>query len=313
MATEVAYYTYIYAKVEKEHFQKVTSHTRAAILAGRTLSGVLAQLLISLNCMDYRELNYISFAAMLAATLWSFLLPAAHTSIYFHRIPERQHLTSEKYKKAFTLMKSHFVESYMNKHVLKWSFWWALATCGFIQVQTYMQPLWAVIQTDSDQTIYNGATEAVLTLLGFAGALLAGIMKVDWKYIGELVLAVCSIVAGSVMLISSQTDSIYVSYVCYVVFGAVYHFMITIASSEIAQNIKEDSYGLVFGLNTLIALCLQSVMTVVVVQRTGGFALGPRNQYLVYGLYHMAIAFVYIFIGLVHWVRSRRDVRKTYS
>lgn len=176
-----------------------------------------------------------------------------------------------------------------------------------------MQPLWAVIQTDADQTIYNGATEAVLTLLGFGGALLAGIMHVDWKHIGELVLAVGSILAGSMMLISSQTELIFVSYVCYVVFGAVYHFMITIVSSEIAQHIKEDSYGLVFGFNTLVALGLQSIMTVVVVSRAGGFALGPRNQFLVYGLYFMFIAFVYIFIGLVYWVRSRRDVKKSYG
>lgn len=176
-----------------------------------------------------------------------------------------------------------------------------------------MQPLWAVIQTDSDQTIYNGATEAVLTLIGFAGALLAGIIQIDWKHIGELVLAVGSILAGSMLLVTSQAEMIFVSYVCYVVFGAVYHFMITIASSEIAQNIKEDSYGLVFGFNTLIALGLQSILTVIVVSRTGGFALGPRNQYLVYGLYHMFIAFIYIFIGLVYWVRSRRDLRKSYG
>lgn len=62
MATEVAYYTYIYAKVDKEHYQLVTSHTRAAILGGRALSGVLAQILVSSDTMNYRDLNYISFA-----------------------------------------------------------------------------------------------------------------------------------------------------------------------------------------------------------------------------------------------------------
>ena len=62
MATEVAYFTYIYAKVPKEYYQEVTSHTRAAILAGRTISGIIAQLLVSFNLMDYRELNYITFS-----------------------------------------------------------------------------------------------------------------------------------------------------------------------------------------------------------------------------------------------------------
>ena len=62
MATEVAYYTYIYAKVPKDYYQQVTSHTRAAILAGRAISGIIAQLLISLESADYRDLNYITFA-----------------------------------------------------------------------------------------------------------------------------------------------------------------------------------------------------------------------------------------------------------
>lgn len=223
-----------------------------------------------------------------------------------------QQLKTETYKRAFTLMKSHFIESFTNKHVLKWSIWWALATGGFIQVQTYMQPLWAVILRDEDDyTAYNGATEAALTLVGFAGALLAGILKVDWKHIGELVLAICSIIAGSMMLVTSQTNLIIVSYVCYVVFGGVYYFMITIASSEISQHIKEDSYGLVFGFNTFIALILQTIITIIVVTDSG-FGLTPRNQYLVYGLYQMFIAFIYILIGLIHWFRSRQDINRTY-
>lgn len=202
-------------------------------------------------------------------------------------------------------MRSHFTDSFTNHHVLKWSIWWALATCGFIQVQTYMQPLWAAIQANTNQVLFNGATEAVLTLLGFAGALLAGVLNVDWKRSGEMVLALCSIVAGSLILLTSQTDSIYVSYACYVLFGAIYHFMITIASSEVAQHIREDSYGLIFGLNTLIALVLQSVLTVIVVTNNMGFALAPREQYLVYGIYHVVIAVFYTVMGLISRFRSK--------
>lgn len=61
MATEVAYYTYIYAKVDREHFQKVTSHTRAAVLAGRAFSSITGQLLISFDVLDYRQIHYLSF------------------------------------------------------------------------------------------------------------------------------------------------------------------------------------------------------------------------------------------------------------
>lgn len=64
MATEVAYYTYIYAKVDKQYYQKVTSHTRAAILSGRFVAGALGQMLVHFYVLDYRELNFITLAGM---------------------------------------------------------------------------------------------------------------------------------------------------------------------------------------------------------------------------------------------------------
>ncbi|XP_022919044.1 thiamine transporter 1-like isoform X2 [Onthophagus taurus] len=319
MATEVAYYTYIYAKVPTEFYQQVTSHTRAALLVGRALSGFLAQILVSFDAMDYRELNYITFAALIAATIWAIFLPSVQKSIYFHRMQEEnQHLTASKYKTAFSLMKKHFIDSFSNKYVLRWSIWWALATAGFIQVQVYIQPLWSEIQKESNSdeenfNIYNGAVEAILTIIGALGALGAGFIKTDWKHKGELMLCVCSLFGGAFILICSQTTSVVVSYVCYVLFGGLYHFMITIASAEIAKFIMEDSYGLVFGLNTLVALTCQTFLTLCFVTGDLGLALSPRDQYLVYGIYHIIISALYIVIGLTAWMRSNRDIQKTYT
>jgi solute carrier family 19 (thiamine transporter), member 2/3 len=85
MAGEVAYYTYIYASVDRDKYHKVSGHTRAAYLVGRCTSGVLSQLLVSTNTMDYLELNYITLGAMIAATSWAIFLPSTKSSIYFHR------------------------------------------------------------------------------------------------------------------------------------------------------------------------------------------------------------------------------------
>jgi thiamine transporter 2/3 len=60
-ACEVAYYSYIYAKTDKRHYQAVTSHTRAAILLGRFFSSLLSQLLVYFNYGNYRQLNLITF------------------------------------------------------------------------------------------------------------------------------------------------------------------------------------------------------------------------------------------------------------
>lgn len=64
-AAEVAYFVYIYAKVDRCHYQQVTSHTRTAVLMGQFFGDVLGQLLVSLNWMDVRELNYLSLTCML--------------------------------------------------------------------------------------------------------------------------------------------------------------------------------------------------------------------------------------------------------
>lgn len=70
MACEIAYYTYIYAKVEHTKYQLVTGHTRSAILTGRFFGAACAQLLVSFDLMNYKELNYISFGCK--ATLFEF-------------------------------------------------------------------------------------------------------------------------------------------------------------------------------------------------------------------------------------------------
>ncbi|XP_050499312.1 thiamine transporter 2-like [Diabrotica virgifera virgifera] len=309
-ATEVAYYSYIYTKVKTEYYQKVTSHTRAAILAGRAISGILAQLLISFDLMNYRDLNYITLAAMILATAWSLFLPTSKKSIYFHPEEEVSKPLSRKVTDAFTLMATHFKTSFTNGYVVKWSLWYALATCGFVQVQTYMQPLWTAIVNDPSKPIYNGAVEAVLTVIGFLGALVAGFLKTDWKIKGELCLTICSLFQGFIILFASRTNHVFWAYVCYVLFGGMYHFMITVTCSEIAKCIEDDSYGLVFGVNTFIAVVFQTILTAVVVTEGVGFALKPRDQYFVYGCVHIVIAALFICIGLAVWMKRSKDYKK---
>ncbi|XP_017783550.1 PREDICTED: thiamine transporter 1-like [Nicrophorus vespilloides] len=309
MSCEVAYYTYIYAKVDTKYYLQVSSHTRASILAGRALSSIVAQLLISFELMDYKELNYISLGAMIIASCWSLFLPNVKKSIYFHQDGVEKVQMSSKFRGAFTLMKTHFLESFSNRYALKWSIWWALTTAGFIQVQVYAQPLWGEILDSSEGSVYNGAVEAAATLLGFLSALFAGYLKIEWKGKGELVLSICAIIAGGLIVLSSQTEYVMVSYICYALYCCIYQFMITIASSEIAKCIADDSYGLVFGINTFIALVLQTILTLIFVEEKG-FHMKPRDQHLVYGIYHFLISIVFIIIGLISLAKRRRNNSK---
>lgn len=62
LSTEVAYFTYIYAKVGKEHYQEVTSHAMTACLLGRFVAGVTGQFLLSSRLINYDQLNYLAIS-----------------------------------------------------------------------------------------------------------------------------------------------------------------------------------------------------------------------------------------------------------
>lgn len=182
------------------------------------------------------------------------------------------------------------MSAYSNSTVLKWSIWWSLATCGQLQVLAYAQILWKEID-ENDQSVYNGAVEATVTLLGAAGAMAAGLMEgVRQKHWHMWILTICSILMGAFLIISAVTHLLWVAYVMYIIFGVLYFFVITIASAIVAHNLSDDSFGLIFGINTLVALALQTILTLVVVVAYG---LNPRDQYIVYGAYFVAMAAVY--------------------
>jgi len=153
MAAEVAYYTYIYAKVDRERYQVVTGHTRAAILSGKFLGGVLAQVLVSSDAMNFRELHFISLATQIISLPISLLLPSVPMSFYFYAVKSNKEpsqitasASEEKprfsFKNAGRLLWYHLVSSYTNPVVLVWSIWWSLAICGQGLVIAYMQFLW---------------------------------------------------------------------------------------------------------------------------------------------------------------------------
>lgn len=345
MATEVAYYTYIYAKVDRRHYGQVTAHTRAAILVGRFVACALGQLLVFAEVMDFLQLNYITLAAQLASTLWAFGLPTVKTSVYFHRTPsidvvmgeqqadvnrtmlpandeERLHTRepiisasiipvpyfaeeklstiktkttiSPEQQRSFRLLWSQFCGAYRNADVLIWSIWYAVGMCGYLQAISYVQVLWTAIDRRENAMIWNGAVEAINTLLAAVAALLAGHLHSERltrvQLLGSLIVLSCG--QGASILVASQTDDRNVSYVAYGVFYVLYSFTITMASAEVAKGLPTDSYGLVFGVNTLAALLLQTVLTLVVVV-DGGLALSVRDQYAVLSGYFFMLAGVF--------------------
>lgn len=319
-ATEIAYFSYIYAKTDKQHYQAVTSHTRATILIGKFVAAVSAQLLVYFKIMDYRQLNYLTlislffnqiycsqleklnrsyFPAQVLALCWAFFIPRVETSVYFNRdandgkLPET--FTHNRITDAFHLIWIHFKTSYKHKTVVLWSFYYAIALCFYIQIIAYIQVLWISID-DTQEVIYNGAVDAILTLLGAGVSLLAG--KIHMNFLRKqnqtlLVLIVMSSLQGVFVILAARSNTLMSCYIFYICYGVAYAFCITICATEIAKNLAEDTFGLIFGFNTLIALIVQTIITLSVV--SSGFKLSPRGQYQVYGFFYIALGVVYLF------------------
>ncbi|CAG9805222.1 unnamed protein product [Chironomus riparius] len=316
-AAEVAYYTYMYAKVEKSQYQKVTGNARAAILTGRFSASICAQALYSFDIMNLRELNYLTLGAQTISLFVGFLLPSVGRSLYFYSVPNddtqnssygtdnsSQSDTKKEFKSRFStrqatsLLWKHFIDSYSNPTVVQWSFWWALAMGGFFLVQFYVQILWMAVE-DRDH-LFNAGVEAILTAFGALSAFLAGFLtsKTFRKY-DMWVLTVCSLLQGIMIVISSQTNQIYIAYTMYVLFGVIFSFMITLATAFVAQELADDSFALIFGINTLIALIFQTIITLVVMSWLN---LNIRLQYLIFGCYFIALSVIYLIASVVKMI-----------
>lgn len=235
----------MYAKVDKDRYQKVTGHTRASLLAGRFLAAVLAQLLYSYNFLDIRELNYISLGSQAVSLAVAVCLPSVGISIYMwsydddrpndsstiqaesiHKISSLKPKFS--WSRARTLLWQHFLQAYSDSTVLIWSIWWSLAMAGFLQIQSYVQLLWLDIDPHQEN-FYNGAVEAAVTLMGATACLVAGFVPSDkFEKFDLWILTICSLVEGIMIVISSYTSSIWIAYIMYVLFGTIYMFMVSI-------------------------------------------------------------------------------------
>ncbi|XP_063297005.1 thiamine transporter 2-like [Pelobates fuscus] len=319
-ATEIAYYSYIYSVVDSEHYQRVTGYCRSITLIGYTIAAVLGQLVVSLAKISYFYLNVISLVAVSVAFLSSLFLPMPSKSMFFHtkavvdptqasssetKLPNQQEIQSDvtakteidnkespNFFRVVWLLCKDIKVCYSSKELIYWSLWWALATAGYNQVINYVQVLWEHVAPAQDAEVYNGGVEAVSTFLGALVSLLVGYVKVNWKVTGELALAIFSAMDAGSLFLMNYTTNIWVCYTGYLIFKSSYVLLITIATFQIAINLSMERYALMFGINTFVALALQTIITVIVVDQRG-LALGIETQFLVYGSYFTVIAVIF--------------------
>ncbi|XP_063779862.1 thiamine transporter 2 isoform X2 [Pseudophryne corroboree] len=342
-ATEIAYYAYIYSVVDTEHYQKVTSYCRSITLVGFAVASVLGQLLVSLAGISYFYLNVISLVSVSVAFVSSWLLPMPRKSMFFHKKVKGDpaETSSGKLKSSSnkpglqcneqqsaatgdeTDKQTHFYhvlwllckdlrDCYSTSKLIYWSLWWALATAGYNQVINYVQVLWEHVEPAQNYTIYNGGVEAVSTFLGALSSLSVGYVKVNWELSGELALAIFSAVNAGALFLMDYSFNIWMCYAGYLIFKASYMLLITIATFQIAVSLSMERYALMFGMNTFVALVLQTIMTIIVVDNRG-LGLDIVTQFLVYGSYYTVIAGIFFVRSLYILISLRCKRHENYQ
>uniref|UniRef100_A0A8C5UA89 Thiamine transporter 2 n=1 Tax=Malurus cyaneus samueli TaxID=2593467 RepID=A0A8C5UA89_9PASS len=279
-ASEVAYYAYIYSVVHAQHYQRVTSYCRSVTLVSATLAAVLGQLLVSLAQISYFYLNAITLVSVALAFLCSLFLPMPQESIFFHKKdaakpppgPDKRVVpdTSPSAMLSVLLQLSKdLCHCYSSHKLLCWSLWWALATAGFNQVVNYVQVLWDFRAPSHNSAVYNGAVEAIATFLSSVASFLVQYVKINWDHFGELALGIFSAIDAGCLFLLHFSTNIWACYAGYLIFKACYMLLLTIATFQIAINLSMERYALMFGFNNFIALLIQTILTIVVVDSRG--------------------------------------------
>lgn len=97
---------------------------------------------------------------------------------------------------------------------------------------------------------------------------------------------------GSILPINSHSD-LCVLYLLFFLSGPLF------SSASVAKELHEECFALIFGINTLIALVLQSVLTFIVITK---YNLLLRTQYQLYSYLFFALALIYGVIGVAKLV-----------
>lgn len=97
------------------------------------------------------------------------------------------------------------------------------------KVDSYVQFMWQDIESNQDN-LYNGAAIAALTLFGALSAFAVGSLSSKYFDRWDLwIITGCSALQCGLIFWLTFTDSLIVAYIAYVLFGTLYHFLITVA------------------------------------------------------------------------------------
>lgn len=236
-AAEIAYFSYIYVKVESKKFATATVWTRSALLAGRCASYLLAELIILCKIGTYQTLNYITLISLICTVVLALLLPNVARQEVIDRYVESNRIKtderiSDSYLASIRRRASDFVVGaktiFGDVHTLKWSLSYSSALCGYLQVGNYIQTLWSSTNGENRQ-LFNGLVEGVIPLISILAIMPIQTDRVDFNKWGELWIGIFGLLEFGALFSISMMTRIWPMYAGYSVYRVLYQIVATIS------------------------------------------------------------------------------------
>lgn len=162
---------------------------------------------------------------------------------------------------------------------------------------------------DEDQQSLNGGIEAISTLLSAITVFGVGFITIDWKRWGNVALICVNGLSATVLYFMANTSEIWVAYIGYLAFRISYQVLMTIASFEIVKQLPKDSFGLIFGFNSFLALGCQTILSLTVNTLLG---LKPKPQFNVYASYYLVVSLLYAVLALYQLMTNSCSTNRKY-
>ncbi|KAL3076140.1 hypothetical protein niasHS_013687 [Heterodera schachtii] len=185
-------------------------------------------------------------------------------------------------------IKTKFFAAYQNRVVFHWSIFSIIITAIVYQAQNYIQTLWAYRKVH-EKYVWNGFVESINTLLSALVVFLVQFIPLKWAEHSILVCCISTMVMALLLYAMVYFGSIFADYILYIVLYMFYNMLITISSDLIATHLSPNgAYGLVFGINGFVGVLLQALITLIIVDANGPFALSIEAQFITYSLIFVA-------------------------
>ncbi|CAI9729232.1 folate transporter 1-like isoform X1 [Octopus vulgaris] len=214
----------------------------------------------------------------------------------------------DRFKAGLRQMWNDFQKAYKNQRNLMWSFWWVVVVCGKTHIGNYIQSLYEdIVPNPMSDMSYNAAIDAAALATCAASSFGVGFLKIEWNSYENVLLFSVNVIISCLMIVMALATKIWLAYMCYIIIRISYHTVLTIATYQIATFLDTQSYALVFGFNTFLALVLETTLTIIVVDKRG-LNLDIRTQFIVYGGYFGVLALPFLARMLYCFFVKRRSM-----